>query len=56
MAFTILLALILSFGLRSWGIHHPEPFIASGFSLALLLGLPVVLIGISAALLGFKQI
>ena len=56
MFFTILLALLTSIGLRLWGSMHPQPFEASAAILLVLIGGPVLVIGTSVVLFGFKEI
>ncbi len=52
MGLTWALALILSFALRLWGIHHPDPFAIRPFLLILLLFGPSLALGIW--LFGFR--
>ncbi|KGG13747.1 hypothetical protein EV05_0405 [Prochlorococcus sp. MIT 0601] len=48
-------ALFLSFGLRFWGIQHPEPFIIRPFIVWLLLFGPSVFLGCYLVLFGFQN-
>ncbi len=54
MALMWLLALLVSFGLRFWGVHHPEPFhVRPLLVFGLLLG-PSLLLGCWILLSGFQ--
>ena len=49
-------ALLLSFGLRYWGLQHPEPFTASFYLLFALLFAPSLLIGLWLVFFGFQKV
>ncbi len=55
MAFTWFLALLLSFGLRFWGLQHPDPFQVRPFLVLLLLFGPSILMGAWVGWFGFLK-
>ena len=55
MVFTISLALAASFLLKFWGVQHPAPVQASLPVLFLMLGGPVLIVGIWSYILGFRE-
>ena len=53
MALTWVLALLLSFGLRLWGVEHPDPFNIRPFLVLILLLGPSLVLGFWVIFFGF---
>ncbi|WP_320666707.1 hypothetical protein [Prochlorococcus sp. MIT 1307] len=56
MTLTWAFALMLSFGLRAWGAHHPDPFIIRPYLVFGLLFGPSIVLGFWLYFVGFRKV